>query len=157
MRNYYDRIGTEQETVIRPAFSKLDDILIRSALGSRPPEVFYNWAPLWQLDEVSEAEVALKKAQVFKIDVDTGVLDGAVLKEARQNQLIEDGTYPGIEAAIEQFGEDYQEPTPILVQPGQIDPVTGQPVPPTNGARPPAPPQPQPPQSTGRSGPLPVQ
>jgi len=152
-RNYYDRIATEQETVLRPAFAKLDEVLIRSALGSRPDTIFYKWSPLWQMDEQQTAEVALKKAQVFKIDVDTGVLDGAVLKEARENQLIEDGTYPGIEQAIEEFGQDYEEPTPMVLPQPQIDPVTGQPIPPkpTNGSQPPAP------TATGRSGPLPVQ
>lgn len=121
-RNYYDRIQTEQTTVLSPAIERLDEVLIRSALGSRPDGIFYTWTPLWQMDDKEKAEVDNKKAATFKIDVDAGVLDGAVLKEARENQLIEDGTYPGIEQTIESLGQEYEEPQPMLVGPGAVDP-----------------------------------
>ena len=43
IRNYYDRLGGEQTTVLMPAMSVLDEVIIRSALGSRPPEIYYEW------------------------------------------------------------------------------------------------------------------
>lgn len=122
-RNYYDRIASEQETDIAPVLERLDEVLIRSALGTKPDELHYVWNPLWQMDEKEKAEIDNKKANTFKIDVDAGVLDGAVLKEARQNQLIEDGTYPGIEQTIEEFGEEFEEPQPMLMQPGALPPA----------------------------------
>lgn len=100
IRNYYDSIASKQESDLSPAIEKLDEVLIRSALGTRPDEIFYEWNPLWQMDEAQSADIANKKATTFKLDVDAAVLDPAVLKKARENQLIEDGTYPGLEAAI---------------------------------------------------------
>jgi len=102
-RNYYDRIKTEQKTEIGPALARLDEVLIRSALGARPAELHSVWSPLWQMDEAQGAEVASKKAATFKVDVDSGLIPGDVLAEARLNQLIEDGTYPGLEATLEAF------------------------------------------------------
>lgn len=125
-RNYYDRIANEQNTDIGPVLDRLDEVLIRSALGDRPEELHYIWNPLWQLDEKDRAAVNYQKAQTFKIDVDAGLVDPAVLKDARENQLIEDGVYPGIEMSIEEFGEPYEEPEPpqpILIPPGSgVDP-----------------------------------
>jgi len=115
VRNYYDRLGTELNTEIRPVLARLDEVLLRSIFGTRPEDIFYNWNSLWQLDDTQKADLAKKKADIFKIDVDAGLMTREVLKEARQNQLIEDGTYPGLEAAIEEFdtpidGEEPQEP-----------------------------------------------
>lgn len=36
LRNYYDRLAAEQEVYLRPRLERLDEVLIRSALGSRP-------------------------------------------------------------------------------------------------------------------------
>jgi len=102
-RNYYDRVHTEQRVILTPALTRMDEVLIRSALGTRPPEIFYEWNSLWQLDETQKAEIASKKANAFKIDVDAALIPGDVLREARVNQLIEDGTYPGLETIIEEF------------------------------------------------------
>jgi phage-related protein (TIGR01555 family) len=113
-RNYYDRVSTEQNVTISPAMERLDEVLIRSALGTRPPEMWYEWNPLWQMDEAAKAAVAVQKATVFQADVTAGLITPLVLQKARQNQLIEDGTYPGLEALIEEFGEDYEEPEPIV-------------------------------------------
>ena len=35
--------------MLTPAMSVLDEVIIRSALGSRPPEIYYEWNILWQL------------------------------------------------------------------------------------------------------------
>lgn len=103
IRNYYDRIASEQELVMRPLFATLDEVLIRSALGSRPPEVHYEWKSLWQLDDTEQVEVWHKKAQVFEIDLNAGLIDPMALAIARQNQLVEDGVYPGLEEALEEW------------------------------------------------------
>jgi hypothetical protein len=103
LRNYYDRVGTEQKTVIAPALNRLDEVLIRCALGTRPPEVHYTWNSLWQLDDTQKATLNKTKADTYKIDVDAGLVDPAVLSEARLNQLIEDGVYPGIEQIAQEF------------------------------------------------------
>jgi uncharacterized protein len=99
IRNYYDRLQAEQAIKVQPALARLDEVLIRHALGDRPEEIHYTWKPLWQMDEMQRADVWLKKAQAHKIDVDTGLINPDVLREVRANQVIEDGFYPGFEAA----------------------------------------------------------
>jgi phage-related protein (TIGR01555 family) len=102
-RNYYDRISSEQRTVLTPALARLDEVLIRSALGARDPNIHYTWAPLWQMDEKQRAEITKSKAEAFKVDVDAGVVPIEVLRQGRENQLIEDATYPGLDAALEEY------------------------------------------------------
>jgi phage-related protein (TIGR01555 family) len=113
-RNYYDRVSTEQETVISPALEQLDEILQRSALGDAPDGLHYQWNPLWQMDEQQKADIETKRSTVVKADVDMGLIDPQVLQKARENQLIESGFYPGLEAIIEEYGTDIneREPTP---------------------------------------------
>ncbi|MEC5289399.1 MULTISPECIES: anti-CBASS protein Acb1 family protein [unclassified Aurantimonas] len=102
LRNYYDRISAGQEIELRPAMSVLDECLIWSALGNRPKEIHYRWSPLWQMSEKDAAEVAMKKAQAFQIDVNSGMFPDSALSKARVNQVTEDGLYPGIEAAMDE-------------------------------------------------------
>lgn len=106
LRNYYDSVRSEQETETSPALERLDETLVRSTLGSRPPEIHYEWRSLWQMDDVQRASVSLSKAQAYKIDVDAGGINPEVLAKARLNQLVEDGTYPGLEDAMAEAEDD---------------------------------------------------
>jgi phage-related protein (TIGR01555 family) len=128
IRNYYDHVASEQETTLSPGMARLDDTLVRSTLGKDDPSIHYEWAPLWQMDETQKAELANKKATTFKLDVDMAVINEDVLRTVRVNQLIEDATYPGIEDAIDEFGDEPVEP------PGAFDPVTGLPTDPVVAA-----------------------
>lgn len=131
IRNYYDRLAGEQTTVLMPAMAVLDEVIIRSALGSRPPEIYYEWNSLWQLSDNDKADIALKKAQAYQIDVNAAQIPTTALANARVNQLIEDGTYPGLQNALEDAAaegdtiEEFNQPEPMLL-PG-VDPVTGEP------------------------------
>lgn len=109
LRNYYDRISAGQNLHLRPALHRLDEVLIRSALGARPPEVHYVWTPLWQISEKERAEIAESKAKTTKAYSDTGLLPDPALGKALVNQLVEDGTYPGLDEAIEEFGDDGED------------------------------------------------
>jgi len=100
-KNYFNRIRSMQELEMRPAMSVLDECIIWSALGKRPPEVHYRWSELFQLDEKDHAEIALKHAQAFQIDANSGLIPDSALAKGRVNQLIENGTYPGLEAAMD--------------------------------------------------------
>lgn len=114
-RNYYDRISSEQEMELSPSLAKLDEVLLRSAIGSRDESIYYEWSPLWQTDDKEKSEVSHKKAQAFEIDVRSNVFSPQELREARKSQLIEDGTYPGLETAIEQ-GDDLDETDPAIAE-----------------------------------------
>jgi uncharacterized protein len=109
IRNYYDRLQADQKVRIQPALSRLDEVLLRHVFGDRDEDIYYEWAPLWQMDEVQKAAVALQKAQAHQIDVSNGLINPDVLREARVNQLIEDGFYPGIEAAVDEFDIEPEE------------------------------------------------
>lgn len=127
IRNYYDRISSEQKTILSPALTVLDEIIIRSALGDRDEAIYYDWAPLWQLTSQEKADIALKKAQTTKIYIDGGIINEDAMRIAVKNQLIEDATYPGLDQAIEEEGLDPPEPE------GGFDPHTGAPLDPTTG------------------------
>jgi phage-related protein (TIGR01555 family) len=121
-RNYYDMLASEQSTVLQPAMSTLDEVLIRSATGSRDEAIFYNWNPLWQMDDVQKATMVNTYTTVFTADVNAGLINEDALREARINQLIEQGVYPGFEQAIEEFGD--QPP----VDENPVNPLTGLPI-----------------------------
>lgn len=106
IRNYYDNLRSRQQVELRPTLAPLDEMLIRHALGVRPPEVHYRWAPLWQMDEAQRADIASKKASTTKVYVDSGLIPLDALAKATINQLVEDGTYPGLEAAIDESPEE---------------------------------------------------
>ncbi|RIY00202.1 DUF1073 domain-containing protein [Aureimonas flava] len=127
LRNFYDRIAAGQELELRPAMALLDECLIRSALGSRPPEIHYKWAPLWQMGEKDRAEVNLKNAQAFQIDANSGLFPDSALSKGRINQCVEAGTYPGLENALDEAegegdaidfsakaGEPEVQPAPVV-------------------------------------------
>lgn len=101
-RNYYDRLKSDQTTRTTPVMSPLDEILIRTTFGSRDKAIWYEWSPLWQLSEKEKADIAYVKAQSVQIDFNTALIPESALAKGRQNQVIEDGLYPGIEQAIEE-------------------------------------------------------
>lgn len=107
MKNYYDRIETIQTLEIEPAMWRFDEALIRSALGSRPDDIFYNWTPLEQLNEKDQAEIGLKNAQAAEVITRTGLFDQEELREAVSNQFIENGFYPGLADAMKDVTPDF--------------------------------------------------
>jgi uncharacterized protein len=160
-RNYYDHLAGLQNTVLTPAMTVLDEVIIRSALGSRPPEIYYEWASLWQLSDGDKADIALKKAQAYQVDVNAGQIPAVALANGRVNQLIEDGTYPGLQKALEDAAaegdtiEEVNAPAPMpIMQPG-IDPATGAPVDPNAPPSDPNAPPPPSPKGNGQTGDLP--
>lgn len=116
MKNYHDRIQSIQQLEMTPAMHKLDEVLIRSALGSRPPEVHYVWSPLEQMSEKERADIFKLTADAARQLVGTGtgqeIITRDAVSRALVNRLVEDGVLPGLEDAIDQFGEiGEQDPT----------------------------------------------
>jgi hypothetical protein len=108
-RNYYDLLKSLQSNELTPTITPLDELIIRSALGSRPEEIYYNWAPLWQMTANEKADISKKKAETTKIYSDLNLFEPEVIQEIIKNQLVEDGVYPGLEAALEEHGDDIPE------------------------------------------------
>jgi phage-related protein (TIGR01555 family) len=103
MRNYYDRIAAMQELSLGPSMHILDECLLHSAIGSRPDDIHYNWASLWQTSETERADVGNKTANTLKTLKDTGLFPDGALSQAGVAMLVETGTVPGLEAAMKDF------------------------------------------------------
>ncbi|WP_152045491.1 phage portal protein [Aureimonas psammosilenae] len=101
MRNYHDHLRARQVNELGPALARLDEVLIRSALGSRPEGVWYDWAPLWQMSDKEKAEIAKSTAETAAIYAREALIPAEVLAEGVKGRLIDDGTFPGIEAAYD--------------------------------------------------------
>lgn len=110
LRNYYDRVQGMQELELTPALSILDECLIRSALGSRPDDVFYNWRSLWQTTDKERAEVGNITAQIVQTLSGANLFPVETLQAAAANAMVETGALPGLEAAIKEHGLDLVEP-----------------------------------------------
>lgn len=119
LRNYYDNVKAKQELTLSPAIEPLDDILIRSALGDRPEEVWYDWNSLWTPTEKEQAEVDKLEAETTSIYAVSGLVPSSALEKATQNRMVESGRWPGLEGALAEAEEELGEPTPDPNDPGE--------------------------------------
>jgi len=103
LRNYYDHIQAIQKLTVSPAMAVLDECLIRSALGSRPGEVFYTWRSLWQTTAKERADIGETTAKTIKTIAETGTIPDDVLSIVAQNMLTEAGVAPGLETAMDDW------------------------------------------------------
>lgn len=110
MKNYHDRLKADQELHVTPAMHRLDEALIRSALGTRPPEVHYRWSPLEQMSEKEQAEIGDKIATTVEKMNNTGLFPPEALARSAANAFVENGVFPGLEQAIDEAGglPDYE-------------------------------------------------
>jgi phage-related protein (TIGR01555 family) len=135
LRNYYDHIGSVQETDVDPAMQRLNTVLIRSATGTAKPEdVTHEWRPLWQIEASAKSTIIQQKAAAYQIDVAAAQIPAEVLRDARINQLIEDGVYPGLDQILEDYGPlgDIEEPP----EPGSVIGPDGEPISPSDPKHP---------------------
>jgi len=106
LRNYYDRISSNQQLDVRPALEIFDECLIRSSLGSRPPEIHYLWNPLWQISSKERAELGRSGAATLKTLKDTGLIPDEVLARGAVTLMTQDGIIPGLEAEYTKYFEE---------------------------------------------------
>jgi phage-related protein (TIGR01555 family) len=126
MNNYQDNVTARQELEIQPSIWRLDECLIRSALGARPDELFYLWAPLQQMNEKQRAEIGKIHADTANVLSQTNLFLPEELREVVGNQLVETGLYPGLGDLLQTNGMDLPEFDEPAVP--TVDPMTGQPV-----------------------------
>lgn len=112
LRTHYDNIKAMQNLDISPAMYLLDEMIIRSALRSRPDEVHYTWANLWYPTAKEQAEIGKITAETIKSLVDSGLFNSDALSKSATNMLTERGIMPGLEGAMDEFAEEDQEITP---------------------------------------------
>jgi uncharacterized protein len=109
LRNYYDRLSAMQELEMEPAMARMDECIIRSALGQRDEDIHFDWAPLWGLSEKERADIFKTKADGARAIAGTGtspeLMPIEALSDALVNTFVEDGSLPGLEAAIDEYGK----------------------------------------------------
>lgn len=101
IRNYYDRIRSNQELVLEPAMEILDACIVRSATGGNDQTIFYNWNSLWQPTEKERSDIGKVTADTLKTLADTGLIPEDVLSTLAVSMLTEAGVAPGLEASME--------------------------------------------------------
>ena len=109
MNNYYDKVRAIQVNIIGSTLDKIDQVMIRSALGNYPDDLFYTWPPLEVANEKERAEIGKLNADTAAVLVNTGLFLPEELRVAVSNQLIESAFYPGLEAAMD---DDYEVDIP---------------------------------------------
>ena len=123
LKIYYDRIASDQADRLMPQQYRLDQILVRSALGYMPDDWQFQYNPLWQSTEKETSEIN-------KINADTDNLNislNLIKPSHAAARLLEKGVYPTLDATyIEKMEakealEVVKKPTeePNVVQSGE--------------------------------------
>lgn len=122
LKNYYDGAACGQELDITPKMHNLDECLIRSATGARDPSTWYQWNPLFQMTPKEKADIDKLYAETTQIYASSGMIPDEPLALATQQRMIDSGLWPGLEAAIEEFGWEPTVDEPMFDDQGnQID------------------------------------
>lgn len=110
LRNYYDRIQAMQTVEVDPAIFILMECLMRSVFGTRPKDMHYIWASLWQISDKERADIGWIDAQTISKLNDTGLFPQEALAKAGTNMLVEHSIMPGLMEEIDDAGglPDYE-------------------------------------------------
>lgn len=107
--DYYDAIKSIQENEITPCMSVLDKMIIKTALGSIPDDVHYNWRSLYQMDDKEKQEIGGMITKRYIDAVNGGLLPVDVASPQLVNELTEAGVSPGLEAAYNDWFDGVDE------------------------------------------------
>jgi phage-related protein (TIGR01555 family) len=110
LRNYYDRISSNQTLEIDPAIYNLNECLIRSATGGRDEDTHYIWGSLWQISDKERADIGKIDAETINTLNNTGLFPQEALAKAGANMLVEHSIMPGLMEEIDEAGglPDYE-------------------------------------------------
>lgn len=125
LSNYYDNINQQQERRMRSGLNKLLQVMSLSVLGKPLPDSFsFDFASLWQIDDVQKADIAAKVTDsICKAEEQGLITTQAAMKELRQSSEIT-GIYSNItDEDIESADDsvptpsDYEEPDQTHTEP----------------------------------------
>jgi phage-related protein (TIGR01555 family) len=116
---YYDQIATVQSNELEPAMVILDECIIRSAFGSRPAEIWYQWNSLWQMSDKDKADIGDKIASKWQKLIASQAIPPEAATMAVINDLTEHGVGGGIEQSYQEWIEgggmrDKEEPEDMI-------------------------------------------
>jgi phage-related protein (TIGR01555 family) len=134
VRWFYDVLASEQKNELEPAIEYVVELLFKARAGptkGEEPESWCMWfPPLWQMDDVSRADIYFKTAQADSQYIDHGVL---VPEEVANSRF-------GSEMMRERIGLDPElranakmitfQGKAMLAEPDKVDPDAAEPTPP---------------------------
>lgn len=116
LSNYYDNINQQQERRMRSGLGKLLQVVSLSVLGKALPESFtFDFASLWQMDDVQKADVASKITDAICKAEEQGLISTqSAMKELKQSSEIT-GVYSSI------TDEDIESADDSVPRPGEVN------------------------------------
>ncbi|MFT4056171.1 MAG: DUF1073 domain-containing protein [Novosphingobium sp.] len=142
--NWNREVAMGQNLELRPCLEQIDAALIPSALGSRPPEVWFKFAPLSTPTEAEQATVFKTRMEAVTALEALKVIPDEAMAKGVQNLVVEEGYLPGLDAALDEIPEDERfglQPKPPADKdddPSAIVPEGGDPASAGGRAQPPA-------------------
>ena len=117
--NYEAHVKAKQTKDITPQMNRLDQVLVRSALGRMPEDYRFEWNPLRQQSENDKATNEQKRSARDKV-----YLDGKVItRESAARELRAAGTYPNLTEedvkAAKKADEDAAKMAEAMPKPGE--------------------------------------
>lgn len=103
--NWDQMVMKGQKLETRPCLLKIDEALIPSALGSRPPEIWWKFAPLYEPTDAEETDRFAKWTEAAEKVQMSGAVPDVAFNEAYQAALVEYGWLPGLDAALDKIPE----------------------------------------------------
>lgn len=107
--NWYRTLDGWRRSTITPALDTLDEVMVRSALGDKPDDVWWTFGPLEEEGESDRADLVGKIVTAAKLAIDAGMPSEPVL-EATAMAMSESGLYPGLDAGMDALRAELSEP-----------------------------------------------
>ena len=107
--NWYRTLDGWRESVLTPPLDTLDEVLVRSALGDKPDDVWWTFGPLEEESEAKRSDTIKKIVDTAKVAIDAGMPSEPML-EATANAMVESGLYPGLDAGMDALRAELAEP-----------------------------------------------
>jgi len=85
LKNYYDSLRSKQNSQLDPAMNWLDQIMVRSAIGSMPADYNWDWNRLYQPNRKEESEAAKVEAETDVLLLDAGVIQRSQIQRRLQS------------------------------------------------------------------------
>lgn len=104
-RDWNKMVETGQNLETRPCLDQIDAALIPSALGSRPPEIWWKFSALSIPTESEETTRFKTWTEAMDKVAMSGAIPEVAYNETYQNGLRENGWTPGIDAALDKIPE----------------------------------------------------
>lgn len=105
-QDWAKKIRAMQTLDLGPCLDRVDAYLIPSALGSVPPEIWWEFEDLIDDDETAEVTRFKTTVEAMEKVQAMACLPDVAFAKAAQNTLVEGGWMPGLDAALAEIPED---------------------------------------------------